>query len=148
MTGDLRSYAAGFIDGEGSISIIRNKAKIPGYIVLSVSQKSREILDLFKEIWGGTVNSDGRTGFQWHLTANEAMAFLKKIKHLLIIKRAQVDIAIQFQKEKKRFSHLGSNQYQKKWFPVRELNKRENFKIALKQTRINPKNITWEISNA
>jgi hypothetical protein len=96
------AWAAGFIDGEGCIAILKNKNKNPCYIVsLQVVQKFRRPLDRLVTIFGGEVkfhNPKRYDGyFYWYLYSDNAVEVLEQILPYLVAKEKQAKVAIEFQ---------------------------------------------------
>lgn len=96
-------YAAGFFDGEGSVSIsyLANKTGRGWWrVVAVVAQNDRRPLDALKERWGGFIGErrtpEGRTHFDWRVTTKLAHLFFEEIRPYLIVKAEAVDIALSF----------------------------------------------------
>jgi hypothetical protein len=107
------AYCAGFFDGEGSISIHYSMRDHKGGKVyarwqeeVKVTQLAREPLDLFTELFGGyvyetehyTAKGEHHYRFDWKLTSRKAHEFLEVIVPLLILKKQEAEIAIEFGK--------------------------------------------------
>ena len=102
-------YAAGFIDGEGSIMIKRSKGNRPGRptpeyrVVVSCANTDKRPLEWLAYKFGGSIKPYVRQTprhkdtFTWTITAKSAVAFIKLIKPYLIIKHNQAEVAIMFQ---------------------------------------------------
>lgn len=94
---------AGFFDGEGCISISKSSH---GYSLLcDVIQCNRWVLELFKMSFGGAIRLRRQyTGnyptYAWHICAKNAQVFLETIKPFLVLKRAEAEVAIKFQRRK------------------------------------------------
>lgn len=79
---NIHAYAAGILDGEGTITLTPSKGKhrVP---VVSIANTSLEILEFFKLNFGGTIcskrtSSDHHTpSFTWRLTYQRAIDFLE-----------------------------------------------------------------------
>lgn len=98
-----KAYAAGFFDGEGSINI-RLPVRRSGYrLVVSVAQTRIAPLEWLCQRWGGKVTPIKRTNptWSWSLCSQQAGAFLSDVLGFLIVKRAEADIAVAFQKRKR-----------------------------------------------
>ena len=87
------AYAAGILDGEGSIQFSRNrKSRWPSPIV-SIASTDRELLEWFRSRLGGTIiqkrtySPTHNVSFDWKLTDRKALAFLKIIRPFLVIRR-------------------------------------------------------------
>ena len=103
-----KAYFAGFFDGEGCISIARQKktwgAKDQPHfhrLRINLSQKDPAVLRQLYDMIGGTLSA---TNGVWKWFADDAFAveFLMQIRPYLRIKAVQADIAIEFAKTKKR----------------------------------------------
>lgn len=114
-----KAYAAGFFDGEGCISVIRNynKKYSRWYHELraSVTQKHPEVLEWLCDIWGGSAyqgeslksasnlkSFSGLTGkyywYHWIRPTAKAAQFLTDILPYMKVKREQAILALEFAK--------------------------------------------------
>ena len=89
------AYIAGFIDGEGCISMTPNP-------VVITAQCSREILDEMCEFtgYGGVYNKSGgnekhRASSQWKINGRKAIEFLEKIVEHLVVKKDEALLLIE-----------------------------------------------------
>jgi hypothetical protein len=108
------AYIAGFFDGEGSLTIHTNCRKSPRGLVpnhtlqVSLANTNPEIVRWLHSVFGGQylTRHDRRPGnrpvAQWIIRAAKALPFLEAIRPFVRMKTAQIDIAIAFQKTKKR----------------------------------------------
>ena len=115
MKGINLSYMAGFFDGEGCICIGKSPHGIS--LICSITQCNEWILQLFKMRFGGTVRlrqpykAEKYRTFSWNISGGKAGIFLGIIKPYLMLKRAEAELAIQFQMSKGRIGHhLTDNQ--------------------------------------
>lgn len=90
------AYAAGIVDGEGSIYFSRNhKTRWPSPIV-SVASTDRELLEWLRARVGGTIiqkrtyQPQHARSYDWKLTDRRALEFLKLVQPFLVIQRKQV----------------------------------------------------------
>lgn len=104
------SYVAGFLDGEGSISLARGGSyrykgvrREPTYRpAVSLSNTNREVLDAIATFVGiGKVHvhreeRGNKTGFVYMLTGQRASKLLAGVLPHLIVKREQAEIALAF----------------------------------------------------
>ncbi len=87
------AYAAGILDGEGSIQFTRNrKVRLPSPTV-SICSTDRELLEWFRSRIGGTIirkrtyRPHHSPSFDWKLTDRKALQFLAIVRPFLVIKR-------------------------------------------------------------
>ena len=98
------AYAAGFVDGEGCIAIVRSFVRSRGRYYYGahvvVSNLDRGVLEWMQHIWGGwVVAASGQPGrarptWAWRHTGMKAKPFLIGIRPWLRIKRQQCDNAL------------------------------------------------------
>jgi hypothetical protein len=99
------AYTAGFVDGEGCISIVRaftpKRGRYVYGVVVVVANRDRDILDWMQSVWGGWVVAvsarQGRARMSWDWrcpTGHSAKPFLLGIQPLLRIKKAQCKNAL------------------------------------------------------
>jgi hypothetical protein len=98
------AYAAGLVDGEGCIAIVRSfeadRGRYQYGVQVVVSNRDREVLDWMRSLWGGwTVAIVGkgnvRSSWDWRCpTGLEAKPFLSGIRPWLRIKSRQCDNAV------------------------------------------------------
>ncbi|RPI32542.1 MAG: hypothetical protein EHM70_08685 [Chloroflexota bacterium] len=87
------AYTAGIIDGEGSVSLTRNrKFRWPSPQV-SVASNDRELLEWLRHLFGGTIvvkqprKPAHSLSFEWKLTDRRALCFLQIVRPYLVIQR-------------------------------------------------------------
>lgn len=98
-------YLAGFIDGEGSISV--NLSKNPKgrrrwYLRMTCHQVNPAPLELLINTFGGSLRYSRRTATQrpiheWAISSNEAYSAIKRLRPYLIVKAKEADLAMKFQ---------------------------------------------------
>jgi len=105
------AWTAGIIDGEGTIGIYPRyrtdvKCQNPGWgMVVKVGNTDSRMTKALRDIWGGSGHDavDTREGrsvcYTWTIAAKQALAMLREIRQYLVTKRAQADLAIQFQSQ-------------------------------------------------
>jgi len=99
------AYAAGFVDGEGCIAIVRSFVPRRGRyyygVNVVVSNNERSILDWMQQTWGGWVvavrpsTAKWRSAWTWRLATSCAQPFLAGIRIHLRIKARQCDNALE-----------------------------------------------------
>lgn len=103
-----KHYLAGFFDGEGSISLIKNKeksGKVGFQLVIHLSNTNLKILEKYKELFGGSIYITKRLterhkqAYYWTARSKTALMFLEKIKPYLFIKKRQAILGIEFSKQ-------------------------------------------------
>jgi len=125
------AYAAGFVDGEGCIAIVRSFTPSRGRyyygVNVVVSNGNREVLDWMHSIWGGWVveirrrKSSERAAWQWRVATTLAKPFLNGIRPWLRVKSAQCNNALAMIELFKR-SHrtLGRHPIPAQWLAEQE----------------------------
>jgi len=108
------SYTAGIVDGEGCITIgkvKRQKMKRGCYFYLDVRvvNTNEWLLQWLRFSYGGTIykqtgkrNANWKDSWVWIIGDRHALAFLELILPYLKIKRPQAELAMQFQKARRR----------------------------------------------
>jgi len=100
-------YAAGFFDGEGSISLlkrnVRKDGKIYWILTVQVTGLSKDVLMWFHDKFSGGIykeeHKDRRvTYYKWMALSKTAACFLSLVVPMLKIKRRQAEIGLEFQK--------------------------------------------------
>lgn len=96
------AWAAGFVDGEGSIGVERRGERSNGArLVLTVVQKHPEPLQELRRLFGGYLDwqaNQGRGKWRWRVQSRHAAEVLETIRPFLRVKGAEADVAIQFQR--------------------------------------------------
>ncbi len=98
------AYAAGIVDGEGSISIFlcnSNKRKEQYYsLQFAVVNTNHKIIKWFKDNFGGSTRlkgcSDSPECMMWRITGKKASNILEQLIPYLHIKQDQAKLAISF----------------------------------------------------
>lgn len=101
MSKDIEiGYLTGFFDGEGYIGIMKGK-RDSYQLSVANSNSNFDILKLYEQKFGGEIrpvlDSKNKKNFQWNIRNDEASIFLKTIEKLTIVKRKQIQYAIEFQ---------------------------------------------------
>jgi hypothetical protein len=99
-----RAYLAGFVDGEGCITIVRSagqaRCKIGYSIRVDVGQKDGKLMDLLYGLYNGHVCQELKDGkfahYRWTVYGKSAYKILHDIEPFLIIKREQARLAMEF----------------------------------------------------
>ena len=105
------AYAAGLIDGEGTIGIYKNKAKscrcgYRFYLRVRLGMTNITAPYWLYTIFGGYFREYPNRGwgekvlYEWGLSPEQAYAFLVSILPYLKTKKQQAQVAIEFQKDK------------------------------------------------
>ena len=87
------AYAAGILDGEGSISVTRNHTGRWPSPQVSVASTDRELLEWLKLRFGGTITTkqprkpEHSLSYDWKVTDRRSLRFLQRIRPFLVIKR-------------------------------------------------------------
>jgi hypothetical protein len=106
-TGFECAYAAGFFDGEGSVSIetrrlVKHSATLNWRLSVRVSQVDPAPLQQLRSIWGGSIcfrqpgKRSVRPYYQWSISTARAEQFLKDIASFAIVKQREIGIALEF----------------------------------------------------
>ena len=92
-SGTEAAYAAGILDGEGSVLLTRvRKDRWPSPVV-SIASTDRELLEWFRSRRGGTIirkrtyKPHHSESFDWKLTDRQALEFIKIVRPFLVIRR-------------------------------------------------------------
>lgn len=98
------AYAAGFFDGEGCVTLLRDKRGAGSHFGLraAVANTDQAILLWLGELFGGHVHSRRRDsvawkiGYCWTVSASTAYQFLFLIRPYVRVKLPQVDLCLDF----------------------------------------------------
>jgi len=133
-----RGYLAGMIDGEGNFSVIKHQyswRRTYYSARLKISNTNLEVLQYIKSIVGaGRIHRfDGRTKnqkdiFCWYICSHELRKLLPRIVELLIIKRQQALLMIEFLKTLWRGGRYRSEEIHEFHEAVYQQMKRLNFR--------------------
>jgi len=95
------AYLAGFIDGDGSIMVIKNHYKrqqLPTYSsCISITVRNKEIIDFFYNRLGGWIRKRYEKYYEIVWKREEATKILMRIGRLLVLKAQQARMAIELQ---------------------------------------------------
>jgi|WetSurMetagenome_2_1015567.scaffolds.fasta_scaffold18767_3 hypothetical protein len=87
------AYTAGLFDGEGSISLVRQRIARFHSPQVSVANTDREVLEWLQKRWGGSIVTKQprkvahSVSYDWRLTDRRALSFLQLIRPYLVIER-------------------------------------------------------------
>ena len=134
------AYFAGIIDGEGSIIIakqaIRKGRKNHTYSLrICVVNSNKILLEWLRSNFGGSIHplinkKTGKTYYQWIVGQGDTYNLLQKIDPYTVIKKDQVDLAIEFYKKTQHLVNTG------KIIPIWLDNKREDFFQRMKKLHL------------
>lgn len=104
MDANVIGYLAGFIDGEGCISITRrNKNRRSGYtLTLSASQLDPKPLYRLQQVFGGSLkqykhkNSNSRPYYMWSVSSQKAVLAIATLLPYLLVKNEQARLGLVF----------------------------------------------------
>ena len=103
MSNPSKEYIAGFFDGEGCIRVAHNRKDSGSGIHVFITNTFKPILDQIQSLYGGRVslrsksNPKHRTCYQWRISNRiQALVFLSDMEPLLIEKKAQARLGIEF----------------------------------------------------
>lgn len=122
MFEDDLAYAAGIIDGEGYIQIQKHKrsdysAGYHYYMAVAVSMVDALVPMWLQDTFGGTLHCyerkepNAQPFYRWSTGTKNAQWFLELILPYLKTKRAQAEIAIEFQKMKTQNREVSYHRY-------------------------------------
>jgi hypothetical protein len=87
------AYAAGILDGEGSLYFSRNRTSRWPSPIVSVASTDRELLEWLRCRVGGSIiqkrtyQPQHAVSYDWKLTDRRALKFLKIVRPFLVIRR-------------------------------------------------------------
>jgi hypothetical protein len=97
------AYAAGFVDGEGCIAVVRSfvpdRGRYQYGVNVVVSNLDRDVLEWMRRTWGGSLQPVGgkgqsRSSWTWRCSTRTAKSFLDGIRPWLRVKSQQCDNAL------------------------------------------------------
>lgn len=100
----MDSYAAGLIDGEGYIGIIKDNSNHSYNIrvQISMSDKGKFALERMKDKYGGSISKDNkatnrvRQAYGWTVTGRKAVELLRIIQPDSMVKKEVINIALRY----------------------------------------------------
>jgi len=119
----LYAYMAGFVDADGSISIISMSQKKRFTVRITVSNCNYDIISLFTTEFGGKVREkkgrkkNWKVCYEWSLTSNKALAVIQTLYPFLRIKQGQADLTIELQQLRLKMKSEGIHHrwHKEKW---------------------------------
>ena len=116
-------YFSGFYDGEGYVSV--SKGKKDSYTLkVAITNTNFDMLKMYETKFGGKIRKmqkdeeHYKEKYQWNIDHNNALPFLKQIQPFTIVKRKQVDLAIEFQEWHNQIKIIRTPEQKKKaeWY--------------------------------
>lgn len=102
----LYAYAAGLVDGEGSVGMHMHNTgpgRVSAVVTLTATNRNKEAMDLLQELFSGDVvrvrstNPNSNYVYNYKLMGRERLMFaFKCIQPYCIIKREQIALALSF----------------------------------------------------
>jgi hypothetical protein len=104
LPSDEVAYTAGFFDGEGCVSIARYLKRGRPYHCLAIifTNTDFQVLEWLHRRWGGYLSKPTHLDPRWRpcrnlrLSAGPALPLLRAMLPYLIVKKSQVEIALEF----------------------------------------------------
>ena len=142
---DFIIWAAGFFDGEGSISINR-----PSYaLVVAVTGSNKSVLEMFRQRYKGYLNRISKAGkiilegkykskvdcYQFIFEYDNATVFLRQVLPYLKVKKEQAELALEYIPTIKNLASLRGGRLAGKKMTGLERKARINFCKRLKTIR-------------
>ncbi len=90
------AYAAGILDGEGSVVLTRNRKNRWPSPQVSISSNDYELMLWLRERFGGSVvkthprKPEHAVSYEWKVTDRKALGFLTLVRPYLVIERKKV----------------------------------------------------------
>ena len=102
------AWAAGFIDGEGSIRI--DKTATSYYLKLELTQKAEMPVRELEKLLGGIVSTywHGKNGcnyFRWRIESIRCADVLRELLPYLVLKKKEAQVAIAFSEIQGSYKH-------------------------------------------
>lgn len=110
-------YAAGIFDGEGYVRIAKwakpNSIHVRYQLFVGIGMNFLPVIQALKDTYGGALsvnrhsarNPIHRDQFVWNVSSQKAAAFLRSVLPHLIVKRAEVELALQLQASVDEWKH-------------------------------------------
>jgi len=102
----IKSYYAGFLDGEGCVYITNKSATSKSNplqleVVISIAQNTKGVLERGQKIWGGSIYLEPNSRvYRWVLQGKKCEMFCKDIIEYTFVKKKHLKIALEFRKTK------------------------------------------------
>lgn len=96
---------------------------------ISVANTDKNLMQLFLDTFGGTCYTEHpkklskKVIYRWKVCANKAVEFLKLVRPYMLMKGRQADLAVLFQKERRKLSIEEKDTY---WKQMKALNRGES----------------------
>ncbi len=99
-----KAYLAGIIDGEGSV-MIRQRGKRVFFLIVVVDNTNQTCIDYCKRVTGmgsaqlsRDIGGNTKRQYRWLVSSRHAEELLEAIYPYSIIKRPQIEVALEFRK--------------------------------------------------
>jgi hypothetical protein len=135
MTPLEKAWAAGILEGEGTIRINKARMRNLGHLQVSVVNTDIEIVKFFQDRWPGSLKGlhplgNRRAAFLWTVVSRKAESFLIEIEPYVLTNRVKekIKIGLRFQSQKNKHGGIVTDQYrEQQWLffmAMKELNLR------------------------
>jgi hypothetical protein len=104
-----RKWLAGFFDGEGCITTSR-RGEVPNAIRVTIHGNFPETLRRIKEEFGGHLKLESEKTGHWYSASNMALKFLEAIAEHTDVKKEEVALGIEFQRDMVNLNRCASEQ--------------------------------------
>lgn len=142
----LYAYMAGFLDADGSISIVSLSQNKRYTVKVSITNCNQDVISLFSKEFGGKIRAKSgkkknwNTCYEWSMTSNKALAIINTLYPFIKIKRGQADLAIELQalRAKMRKEGVHHRWHKDKW----DLGQKKMLKIKEACMKLNKRGIS------
>jgi hypothetical protein len=136
MTDRELAFAAGLMEGEGSVRINAITKRNLGALIVAMTNTNRQLVDWMNDRWPGYckpvsgLRPDQRPAWCWVIAANQALSFLTSIEPFVVSQRMKdrIEAARWWQKIKsKHWQHRTEPDYEESfncWHWMSHLNRR------------------------
>lgn len=130
---EFLAYIAGFIDADGSISIVTVAKTKKHTTQISACNCNKAPINMLKKRFGGKIrertwkNKKWKKNYEWKLTALKAAHVIRQILPYLTVKKTQAEIVLKAQELKSKYTRAYL-----RWHPETKVSRDAQLKI-LKQ---------------
>ncbi len=122
-------YLAGFFDGEGNVTIIKDDRYDSHILKVDISNNNIDILNIYNSKFNGKLHKHNKkkndyeyyeTQYTLRFTSGKSLNFLKSIYLYTIVKNKQIKYAIEFQKWRNEIGYITKPEHKKRseWYYI------------------------------
>jgi len=152
-----KAYIAGFLDGEGSVSIQKTKIykhrneNNPYFsTVISIGQSNKTVLEWIQSMYGGSICVEKESGrrklpfYRWRIANRDIEKFLTDVKPYVQLKNKHIELVLLMRAHIAKWYSFVKGRHGKDSMPKEIIEYRNNLWLQLRGLNSKGRKVNWE----